>query len=368
MIKLEDLQPGMWVSGLVLDSVVEIIQVKPIGVAQRSAKRSDSSLSVEVVYRYGANRFGDQIISRRNEENLHEAQYTFIFGEKAEIALLAWREKRMRYAHLFDPYHEAFASQIDVLPHQIEAVYGTMLGRQPLRFLLADDPGAGKTIMAGLYLREMLARSSVKRCLIVAPASLIEQWRNELEDKFRLRFKVFQRDMLETDPTLSDHNHLIAKMDQLKRREYLEKLKASAWDLVICDEAHKMSANYSGGEMNRTQRYRLAEMLSEISRHFLLMTATPHNGKEEEFQLFLQLLDPDRFERSVSSGERKVENWARDWLERLQRQMSVYKSRHAFGRLSGKDLSYSEEELHRWEAFQESYDNLKEMLNRFERK
>ncbi len=314
MIKLEDLKPGMRVSGIVKGSVAEVVQVMPLSSVKRIANTSEFIPSVKVVYKYGANSYDDQIIFRKDEEKLHEAHAAFFFAEKAELARLAWQEKRMRSAHLFDPYHEVFASDIAVLPHQIEAVYGTMLGRQPLRFLLADDPGAGKTIMAGLYLREMLARASVRRCLIVAPASLIEQWRSEMMDKFRLRFEVFQRGMLESDPSLKQHNHLIAKMDQLKRKEYLAKLQESEWDLVICDEAHKMSASYSGGELNRTQRYRLAEMLSGISRHFLLMTATPHNGKEEDFQLFLRLLDLDRFEGSSRTGERKVDKWVRDTL------------------------------------------------------
>ncbi len=342
MIKLEDLQPGMRICGLVDSQVVELIQVLSSSSIKAFGRAENVALSVKVVYRFGQT-YDDRTIFRRDEDKLFEAEDSLLFGEEAELARLAWQARRIQSAHLFDPYHEVFASNIEVLPHQIEAVYGAMLGRQPLRFLLADDPGAGKTIMAGLYLREMMARASVKRCLIVAPAGLIEQWRAELMDKFKLSFEVFQRDMLEVDPALRQHNHLIAKMDQLKRKEYLELLKESAWDLVICDEAHKMSASFSGGEVNRTQRYRLAEALSDITRHFLLMTATPHNGKEEEFRLFLRLLDQDRYEGRSRTGERKVNKWASETLKRMQNYLDYY---------FGHPRFLSDEEMHSKEIIQ----------------
>ncbi len=318
MIRLEDLKPGMRVSGLLEGQVAEIIQVIPVRKIGRFDNQGDQLLSVKVVYTDGSHHYGDRIVFRRDEATLQEAHESFLFGEMAEIARLGWQARRIESAHLFDPYHEVFASNIEVLPHQIEAVYGTMLRRQPLRFLLADDPGAGKTIMAGLYLREMIARASVKRCLIVAPAGLLEQWRSELQEKLRIRFEPFHKDMLKNDPELRQHDYLIAKMDQLKRREYLKQLQQSEWDLVICDEAHKMSASYAGGDVNRTQRYRLAEMLSGITRHFLLMTATPHNGKEDDFQLFLRLLDEDRFEGNDSPVKSKFINEANSALRRLE--------------------------------------------------
>ena len=360
MIRLEDLKPGMRIRGLLDYRIVELIQVIPIQNATNLVASGKAFSSIRVVYKLDDNSYGDRTIFRKDEQELQEARETFIFGENAELARLAWQARRIQYAHLFDPYHEVFASNIAVLPHQIEAVYGTMLGRQPLRFLLADDPGAGKTIMAGLYLREMMARASVRRCLIVAPASLIEQWRAEMLDKFRLGFEVFQRDMLESDPELRQHDHLIAKMDQLKRPEYLELLGNTTWDLVICDEAHKMSASYSGGEVSRTQRYRLAEMLSGITRHFLLMTATPHNGKEEEFRLFLRLLDPDRFEGSPRTGERKFDKWASEVLKDSELRMEYYLYLDGLRNLS-------EEEKLRFDSFQKIHDSLKEAQTGFQR-
>ncbi len=360
MIRLEDLKPGMRIRGLLENRIVELIQVIPIQNATNLVASGKAFSSIRVVYKLDDNSYGDRTIFRKDEQKLQEARETFMFGEKAELARLAWQARRIQYAHLFDPYHEVFASNIAVLPHQIEAVYGTMLGRQPLRFLLADDPGAGKTIMAGLYLCEMMARASVRRCLIVAPASLIEQWRAELMDKFKLSFEVFQRDMLKVDPALRQHNHLIAKMDQLKRPEYLELLGNSTWDLVICDEAHKMSASYSGGEVSRTQRYRLAEALSDITRHFLLMTATPHNGKEEEFRLFLRLLDPDRFEGRSRTGERKVNKWANEVLKDFERRMDYDLNMDGLRNLS-------EEEKLRFDSSQKFHDSLKEAQTGFQR-
>ena len=199
-------------------------------------------------------------------------------------------------------------SVVEPLPHQITAVYEAMLPRQPLRFLLADDPGAGKTIMAGLLIKELIARGDLQRCLVVCPGSLAEQWQDELYRRFHLPFEILTNDKLEAARTgnwFLETNLVIARLDKLSRNEDVQqKLQAPdcRWDLVVCDEAHKMSATFFGGEIKYTKRYRLGQLLSTLTRHFLLMTATPHNGKEEDFQLFMALLDGDRFEGRFRDG------------------------------------------------------------------
>ena len=162
-------------------------------------------------------------------------------------------------------------SNIEPLPYQVTVVYESMLPRQPLRFVLADDPGAGKTIMDGLYIRELVMRADAQRIVIVAPGSLVEQWRDELWEKF--------------------------------------------------DEAHKCAAHYYGNKLEKTKRFTFAEKLGEQTRHLLLMTATPHNGKEEDYQLFLLLLDSDRFYGKFRDGVHKID--ASDVMRRMVKEEMV---------------------------------------------
>src|SRR6476659_8122372 len=210
---------------------------------------------------------------------------------------------------------------VEPLPHQITAVYESMLPRQPLRFLLADDPGAGKTIMAGLLIKELIARGDLQRCLVVCPGSLAEQWQDELYRRFHLPFEILTNDKLEAARTgnwFMENNLIIARLDKLSRNEDVQaKLTVpdGRWDLVVCDEAHKMSATFFGGEIKYTRRYKLGQLLSTLTRHFLLMTATPHNGKEEDFQLFMALLDGDRFEGRFRDGVHAAD--ASDLMRRM---------------------------------------------------
>ena len=228
-------------------------------------------------------------------------------GDGALFRLVS-EAQRIRLAHLFDPLLAVHTSVVDPLPHQITGVYEAMLPRQPLRFLLADDPGAGKTIMAGLLIKELIARGDLERCLIVCPGSLAEQWQDELYRRFQLPFEILTNDKLEAARTRNwflETDLVIARLDKLSRDEEVQqKLQApdAGWDLVVCDEAHKLSATFFGGEVKYTKRYRLGQPLSGLTRHFLLMTATPHNGKEQDFQLFLALLDGDRFEGRFRDG------------------------------------------------------------------
>lgn len=296
MLKLEDIKTGLRVSGLDPNAPVEIRGVEASGsnALTLTYRTSDGSLRESVVYRH-------------HEAELEIASATRRpFDADAADFRLAAEAQRIRLAGLHDPMLAVASSNVQPLPHQIRAVYGEMLPRTPLRFLLADDPGAGKTIMAGLLIKELLLREVVKRCLVVAPGGLVEQWQDELWFKFGLEFDLFTRTTAEDTIARSPfdaHPLLIARMDQLSRNEeLLDQLGETEWDLVIVDEAHRMGASYTGGEVKTTKRFQLGELLSERTRHFLLMTATPHAGKEDDFQLFLSLLDRDMFAGKFRPG------------------------------------------------------------------
>jgi superfamily II DNA or RNA helicase len=297
MARLEDVTKGALVRGVAGDSAVLVVDVKWHGLDV-----------LEVFYTNSTGRPGNVLFYRDQEHDLEvaEASARWSFTGDGAHFRLAMEALRICLAHHFDPYMAVHTSQVIPLPHQITAVYEEMLTRQPLRFLLADDPGAGKTIMTGLYIKELMTRGDLQRCMIVSPGSLAEQWQDELWRKFGLKFDILTNDRLESAPTgnwFAERHLVICRLDKLSRNEDVQdKLKACDWDLIVCDEAHKLSATYFGGEVKYTKRYRLAQLLSRLARHFLLLTATPHNGKESDFQLFMSLLDGDRFEFIARDG------------------------------------------------------------------
>ncbi len=297
MARLEDLKEGASVKGVRPDGPIIVINVKWHGDAV-----------VELTYKDASGKPGNDLLFRDRESMLEiiEPGQSWSFDADAGMLRLVSEAYRIGMAYLFDPLLAVHTSLIDPLPHQITAVYEEMLPRQPLRFLLADDPGAGKTIMAGLLIKELMVRGDLARCLIVCPGNLADQWQDELYQRLQLPFKILTNDMLETSITgnvFQEIPLLIARLDKLSRNENVQiKLKQTEWDLIICDEAHKMSASFFGGEIKETKRRKLGRLLSELTRHFLLMTATPHNGKEEDFQLFMALLDGDRFEGRFRDG------------------------------------------------------------------
>jgi len=257
--------------------------------------------AAQLVFRSPDGSLGERVLRRGDEASLEIVEQSARpFDADASAFKLAAEAQRIQLAGLFDPMLAVTTSDIRPLPHQLRAVYGELLPRSPLRFLLADDPGAGKTIMAGLYIKELILREDVRRCLIVAPGGLVDQWQDELFLKFGLRFEIFSHDLAESAfgaSAFEDRPLLIARMDQLARNEdLLAELGQTEWDLVVVDEAHRMGAHYFGAKLEKTKRFLLGELLGRIARHLLLMTATPHSGKEEDFQLFLTLLDRDRFE------------------------------------------------------------------------
>ena len=298
-MKLEDLRANAAVRGVLADSLVTVVSVQWFG-----------SEAVELTYKTPSGKVANELLYRDDEARLEivEVGRPWSFDGDGALFRLVSEAQRIRLAHLFDPVLAVHTSVVEPLPHQITAVYESMLPRQPLRFLLADDPGAGKTIMAGLLIKELIARGDLQRCLVVCPGSLAEQWQDELYRRFHLPFDILTNDKLEAARTgnwFLETNLAIARLDKLSRNEDVQqKLQAPdcRWDLVVCDEAHKMSATFFGGEVKYTKRYRLGQLLSGLTRHFLLMTATPHNGKEEDFQLFMALIDGDRFEGRFRDG------------------------------------------------------------------
>jgi superfamily II DNA or RNA helicase len=208
---------------------------------------------------------------------------------------------------------------VDPLPHQLEAVYDSFLRLPRIRFLLADDPGAGKTIMAGLLIKELKVRGLVKRILIVTPANLSFQWQRELKDKFQEKFEVVRSDVLRANygsNPWQEKNQVVTSISWVSRIEDAkESLLRSHWDLIIVDEAHKMSA-YSSDK--KTLAYELGERLSEMTDHYLLMTATPHKGDPENFRLFLQLLDRDVYGDVASIDEAIRRQEAPFYLRRVK--------------------------------------------------
>ena len=213
----------------------------------------------------------------------------------AEQAFLALEAKRFRYAFEYDPALGMSVSKVDPLPHQMEAVYEHVLKKSRIRFMLAHDPGAGKTVMAGLIMKELELREGRKRILIVVPGQLKEQWRWEMQDKFDDRFEVVDRAYFEANGKgrVWDKDHLITSIDFAKRDDIAESLrKAGRFDMVVVDEAHKMSAYSQGNSTSKTRRYRLGEILSVNTEHLLFLTATPHKGDTKNFQLLLDLLEP----------------------------------------------------------------------------
>jgi superfamily II DNA or RNA helicase/uncharacterized OB-fold protein len=298
MTRLEELIKGALVSGVLADRAVRVVDVAWHGsnaITLTYTDEESGKVDQELLYRDDEPRLAVEVARR-----------PWSMDADGNLFRLVSEAKRISLAYLFDPFLAVQTSNLDPLPHQIDAVYNKMLPRQPLRFLLADDPGAGKTIMAGLFCKELMVRGDVERCLVIAPGSLVEQWQDELWTKFGLHFEILTRDMIEAARSgnpFAERPLLIARLDHLSRREDLQaKLQATDWDLVVIDEAHKLSAHRLGDEIKETKRYKLGRLAGSVARHFLLMTATPHSGIEEDFELFLALLDADRFEGRSRDG------------------------------------------------------------------
>src|SRR5947209_383557 len=291
-----DLREGLIVRGNIFPEPVKIITVVAIGT---SIKLVGEGMRTGKVHQ--------PILSAQQVDTLLVSPESFPFDGDATRFRLGIEAMRLGLAYEYDPYFSLSIARVDPLPHQLEAVYEYFLRLPRIRFLLADDPGAGKTIMAGLLIKELKVRGLVRRVLIVTPANLCFQWQRELKDKFRETFQIVRSHLLRatygTNPW-QEIDQCITSVSWVSRIEDAkESLMRSRWDLVIVDEAHRMSA-YS--DERKTLAYQLGEALSEMTDHYLLMTATPHKGDPENFSLFLRLLDRDVY-ADVKSLERAME-------------------------------------------------------------
>ena len=309
-----NLRPGCIVRGPTLPEAVEVLalvqlgdSVKIIGRGLQTGLTHDPVLTPDQLARL--------VISADQEP----------FDGDARLFRLGVEAHRLGLAYEYDPFFSLSIARVDPLPHQLEAVYDYFLRLPRIRFLLADDPGSGKTIMAGLLLKELKARGLIRRTLIVTPANLTFQWQRELSDKFREKFDIIRGDVLRANygqNPWQERDQVITSVSWVSIVEDArESLLRSRWDLIIVDEAHKMSAP---GEDRKTYAYRLGESLSKMTDHFLLMTATPHKGDQDHFRRFLALLDPDVYGSIKSLQHAMREHEAPFYLRRTKEALVTF--------------------------------------------
>lgn len=276
-------------------------------------------------------RFRKVTLSVHDLEALTILDAGFTFEGDGNLLRLGLQAYSLGIAWEFDPYFGLSISRVDPLPHQLEAIYDYLLKLARVRFLLADDAGAGKTIMAGLLMRELKLRGLAERILIVCPANLAFQWQRELKEKFDEKFLVLKggdiRDQFGVNQWL-EQNKVITSLDLAKRTEILPGLRQVNWDLIIVDEAHRMSWTPPA---RKTARYALGELLRDTSDHILLLTATPHKGDPVNFSLFLQLLDPDVYADVRSIREAMERRRAPFYLRRTKEAMVYFPERRPDG-------------------------------------
>ena len=305
---LDQLKPNVIVRGPIFPEPVQVIVAIPMGA---SVKLVGKGLNTKHVH--------ELILSPEQLAQLEATPEKEPFDGDPNRFRLGVEAFRLGLAYEYDPYFSLSIARVDPLPHQLEAVYDYFLRMPRIRFLLADDPGAGKTIMAGLLLKELKIRGLVKRTLIVTPANLSFQWQREMKEKFREQFEVIRSDVLRANYGMNpwqERNQVITSISWVSRIEDAkESLLRSRWDLIIVDEAHKMAA-YSADK--KTLAYRLGESLSTMTDHYLLMTATPHKGDPENFCLFLELLDRDVYGNVKSLEEAMRRNYAPFYLRRTK--------------------------------------------------
>ncbi len=283
-------------------------------------------------------KFRSVTLSAAELSSLTILQATRSFSADGSLLRLGIQAYSLGIAFEFDPYFGLSISRVDPLPHQLEAIYDYMLKLARVRFLLADDAGAGKTIMAGLLLRELKLRGLADRTLVVCPANLTFQWQRELKDKFDEQFVVLRGSELRAQYGVNqwlESSKIITSLDLAKRADILPSLRQANWDLVIVDEAHRMSA---AAEDKKSLRYKLGELLRDTTDHCLLLTATPHKGDPLNFSLFLRLLDEDAFADVRSIREAMDRRRAPFYLRRIKEAMVYFPEQQPDGSWAAKKI------------------------------
>ena len=307
-MKPDELRPNKILRGPLFPEPVQVIVTMPMGAG---VKLIGKGLQTSKVF--------EVVLTPEKLALLETTPDTEPFDGDSKMFRLGIEAMRLALAFEYDPYFSLSIARVDPLPHQLEAVYDYFLRLPRIRFLLADDPGAGKTIMAGLLIKELKIRGLVKRILIIAPASLSFQWQREMKDKFRENFEIIRSDILRANygsNPWQDKNQIVTSVSWVSRIEDAkESLLRSHWDLIIVDEAHKMSA---ASRDKKTLAYQLGEELSRMTDHFLLMTATPHKGDPDHFCLFLELLDRDVYGDVKSLEEAMKKHDAPFYLRRVK--------------------------------------------------
>ena len=291
------IQVGSIVSNLVAGESVVINKIEKLG--------SHYSLEYRGV---NSQAYSTKVISQTLFDGLVEVTSSgqFNFKGDPEKFILFAEAERINSAYQFDPLFAINCSVVDPLPHQVEAVYKYLLPQPTIRFLLADDTGAGKTIMTGLLLKELLMRRRLERILIITPGGLTKQWQeDEMGVKFNIPFKLVNRSVFNSEPTVfQNYDKIVASIDFISREDILSVLSNTQWDLIIFDEAHKLSAYEYGIKKYRSHRYEAASILSKQCEHILLLTATPHRGRTDTFKCLMQLLDEDMFATADVASDR----------------------------------------------------------------
>jgi superfamily II DNA or RNA helicase len=276
---------------------------------------------------------------------------SFSYDGDAKSFLLGVEANRIKTAYQFDPLFAVNSSAVDVLPHQVEAVYRYMLPLPRIRFLLADDTGAGKTIMAGLLLKELLFRGTISKVLIVVPGGLTRQWYDEMAEKFGLNFRRINRGSFDAEPgqfARSDEGLFITSIDFIARHDgCLSAARETQWDLIIVDEAHKLSAYEYGAKIERSDRYQAIEQLAPRTDHLLFLTATPHRGRKDTFRRLLMLLDEDLFQADELVNERIGKRLFNEKGEAFEGEAAISKARNRFflRRLKEQMVDWSQQPL-----------------------